>query len=91
MHGHSYRVEIMVQGEIDYDYEWVVDFSRLDEVWKPIALRIDHQILNDVLPNPTAENLARWIWDQAEILLGRMLYRVTVWETEDARCEYEGS
>lgn len=80
MHGHSFRAEIMVEGEPD---------SEIDACWKPIGMRLDHSIINHTLPNPTAENLARWIWDQASITLPR-LYRVTLWETDDARCEYEG-
>ena len=39
--------------------------------------------------HPTAENLIVWIWDRLKTPLP-CLARVTVFETCDARCEYEG-
>ena len=41
------------------------------------------------LENPTSEILAKWIWDRMKPVLPS-LTRVTLWETSDARCEYEG-
>jgi len=91
LHGHSYRVELSVQGPVDPRVGWLIDFGRIDEAWKPVKSRLDHAILNELpgLENPTSENLAAWIWD-ALIDALPMLCRVTLWETADARCEFEG-
>ena len=88
IHGHSYRVEIALKGDVG-QAGWLVDFADIAKAWEPISAKLDHAVINEVVNNPTSEMLARWIWDE---LLGAlpMLDRVTVWETADARCEYEG-
>ena len=57
----------------------------------PIYDVLDHRYLNEVagLENPTSENLSRWLWQRLKPALPA-LSRVTVYETCDARCEYEG-
>lgn len=91
LHGHSYKVELALEGVVDERAGWLIDFAELDQAWKRAADKLDHGILNDVegLPNPTCEHLTRWIW---QAVVGSLpgLKRVTVWETPDARCEYEG-
>ncbi len=91
MHGHSYRVELALKGPVDPESGWLIDFGDIEDAWRPLQGKIDHAVLNDLpgLDNPTSENLARWIWDQLIDALP-MLQRVTLWETADARCEYEG-
>lgn len=65
LHGHSYRVEVHVEGQIGGD-GMVVDFAELKEAWRPLCDRLDHRYLNEVegLDNPTSELLARWIFDR---------------------------
>jgi|APLow6443716910_1056828.scaffolds.fasta_scaffold146545_2 6-pyruvoyltetrahydropterin/6-carboxytetrahydropterin synthase len=91
MHGHSYRVELALEGAVDPAVGWLIDFGEIDGAWVPLKKRLDHAVLNDLpgLDNPTSENLTRWIWDELVTALP-MLSRVTLWETADARCEYEG-
>ena len=57
-----------------------------------LARATEDAVLNDVegLTNPTCELLTKWIWDTVSPALATLLQRVTVWETADARCEYEG-
>jgi 6-pyruvoyltetrahydropterin/6-carboxytetrahydropterin synthase len=91
LHGHSFRVELVVSGPVDERTGWFLDFQRLYDAWKPIHDLVDHHFLNDVpgLENPTSELLARWIWEQIKPTLPP-LSRVTVFETCESRCEYEG-
>lgn len=92
LHGHSFRVEIAVRGGVNERDGWLVDYQQLADAWIPLHEALDHRYLNDVegLGNPTSENLARYVWNRlAPALPG--LCRVTVFETCDARCEYEGS
>ena len=91
MHGHTYTVELRLRGEVDPVAGWVRDFGDVKEAFKPLEVLLDHRVLNDVpgLDNPTSEILARWLWDHLKPALPS-LARVTVFETCDARCEYEG-
>lgn len=91
LHGHSFRVEIRVGGEVDPRTGWVCDFAELKDAFQPLFEVLDHHYLNEVdgLENPTSENLARWIWVRlAPRLPG--LAEVTVHETCTSRCTYRG-
>jgi 6-pyruvoyltetrahydropterin/6-carboxytetrahydropterin synthase len=92
LHGHSFKVELAVSGPVDPETGWFIDFQRLYDAWAPLHGQLDHNYLNEVegLENPTSEVLARWVWDRIKPKLAP-LERVTVFETCDARCEYEGS
>src|SRR5688572_4086069 len=62
LHGHSFRIELHVSGEVNAQSGWVMDFADLKAAFQPIFERLDHRYLNDIagLENPTSENLARW-------------------------------
>jgi 6-pyruvoyltetrahydropterin/6-carboxytetrahydropterin synthase len=91
LHGHSFRVELAVGGPVDENTGWFIDFQRLHDAWQPLDDLLDHRYLNDVpgLENPTSEILARWIWLRLKPVLAPLV-RVTVFETCESRCEYEG-
>ncbi len=92
LHGHSYRIEVSVAGEMDETSGWLVDFDQVSAVIEPILKReLDHRVLNDVagLENATSEMLAVWLWKRLQPLL-RQLSAVTVHETCTARCTYRG-
>ncbi len=63
LHGHSYRVEVHVRGEVGPD-GMVMDFADIKDAWRPLHDLLDHHYLNDVpgLENPTSEVLAAWIF-----------------------------
>ena len=91
LHGHSYRVRLCVEGDLHPTLAWVVDFAEIAEAFEPIRLRLDHYYLNEIegLENPTAEVLARWIWQRlAPRLAG--LCRIEIRETCTSGCTYEG-
>ena len=91
LHGHSFRVELVCEGEVDPRTGWLVDFGEVKRIFEPYLDRLDHRYLNEVdgLENPTAENLARWIWARVKGQLP-CLAQVNVAETCVARCEYRG-
>src|ERR1041385_882715 len=92
MHGHSYQIEIAIEGEIDQERGWVIDFADIDEQAAPLVRQLDHQVLNEIegLANPTSELLARWWWQRlAPRLPG--LCEVVVSETPTSRCIYRGT
>jgi 6-pyruvoyltetrahydropterin/6-carboxytetrahydropterin synthase len=81
MHGHSYRVAIELTGDVGVK-GWVRDFGDVKTAWRDLHGQLDHNTLNDVegLENPTAENLAEWIFMRLTDQLPE-LSSVTVWET----------
>jgi 6-pyruvoyltetrahydropterin/6-carboxytetrahydropterin synthase len=90
MHGHSYRIEIAIEGEIG-ERGWVLDFAEIDEHVAPLVRQLDHQVLNEIegLANPTSELLAMWWWQRlAPRLPG--LCEVAISETATSRCIYRG-
>jgi 6-pyruvoyltetrahydropterin/6-carboxytetrahydropterin synthase len=91
LHGHSFKVELAVEGEVDSTVGWFIDYGRIDELLAPIHDTLDHHYLNEIqgLENPTSENLAHWLWQRIKPSLPE-LERIIVHETCDARCEYWG-
>jgi 6-pyruvoyltetrahydropterin/6-carboxytetrahydropterin synthase len=85
-HGHSYRVRVEVDGEPD-ERGFVIDYAEISEAVQPIIERLDHYDLNEVLSVPTtAENLARWIYEQLTISVSR----VCVFETPTTCATFHG-
>jgi 6-pyruvoyltetrahydropterin/6-carboxytetrahydropterin synthase len=91
LHGHSYRVELRLEGPVDLQTGFVADFFAIEAAFKPLLERLDHNYLNDIegLENPTAENIAVWIWERMKTALPN-LERVIVFETPDCFAEYCG-
>lgn len=92
LHGHSFKVELAIAGPVDPKTGWFIDFGIVHDAWQPLHDRLDHNYLNEIegLENPTSENLAKWIWDRMKEKLPSLV-RVTIFETCDARCEYDGT
>jgi 6-pyruvoyltetrahydropterin/6-carboxytetrahydropterin synthase len=91
LHGHSFRIQVYVNGHLDAHLGWVIDFADIKAAFKPIEDRIDHHYLNEVegLENPTSENIARWLWQQLRPALPA-LCKVVVQETCTSGCIYTG-
>lgn len=91
MHGHGFEVEIEVEGPLDPEMGWVMDYADISAAVKPLISALDHHCLNDIegLENPTSENLALWIWERLKPACP-LLSRVAIAETCTARCEYRG-
>jgi 6-pyruvoyltetrahydropterin/6-carboxytetrahydropterin synthase len=91
LHGHSFRVEAHVAGEVRPETGWVMDFGDIKSAFKPLLEQLDHHYLNEIegLENPTSEVLARWIWERLEDRLPE-LSRIVVRETCTSGCVYVG-
>lgn len=91
LHGHSFRVEVHVQGAVDEEAGWVVDFADIKKAFRPLFKQLDHHYLNEIegLSNPTSENLAKWLWTRLRPELP-LLSKVVVRETCNAGCVYQG-
>lgn len=91
LHGHSFKIEIYVTGEIGETSGWVMDFAEIKRAFQPLYDKLDHHYLNEIegLDNPTSENLARWIWLKLIADLPQ-LSKVLVRETCTSGCVYTG-
>jgi 6-pyruvoyltetrahydropterin/6-carboxytetrahydropterin synthase len=91
LHGHSFRVELAIEGPVNPETGWFMDFGDLYRIWEPIHETLDHHYLNEVpgLEKPTSEVDSRYIWLKLRPKLPA-LRRVTLFETCESRCEYEG-
>lgn len=90
-HGHGFRVDVCVEGDVDEARGYLIDYGEIKAFCEPIRRQLDHSYLNDIagLENPTAENLARWIWQRLKPGLP-LLSAVVVHESADSTCEYRG-
>lgn len=91
LHGHSFKVEIVVAGKCDPKLGWLMDYADISAAFKPVWAKLDHVYLNDIpgLENPTSENIAVWIWKRLKPKLP-LLTEVVVAETCTAKCVYRG-
>lgn len=91
LHGHSFQVRISVEGPVDEQTGWIMDFGDIKAAFAPIYDQLDHHYLNDVvgLENPTSENLALWIWQKLKPALPE-LSCVTIKETCTSGCVFKG-
>ena len=87
MHGHSFKVEISVEGEVDDATGWLYDHAQISSAMKPLLQQLDHSYLNEIagLENPTIENMAAWLWKKLEALCPG-LCEIVVHETPTAPC-----
>jgi 6-pyruvoyltetrahydropterin/6-carboxytetrahydropterin synthase len=91
MHGHSFRVDVVVEGEVPRGAHYLIDYGDIQAAIEPIRERLDHRCLNDVegLENPTSERIAEWIWIRLAPALP-LLAEIRVHETCSSACEYRG-
>jgi 6-pyruvoyltetrahydropterin/6-carboxytetrahydropterin synthase len=91
LHGHSFKVEIVVAGDVDSGLGWLIDYAEIAAAFKPLWEQLDHRYLNEIegLENPTSENIALWIWERLKPSLP-LLEEVAVAETCTAQCVYRG-
>jgi 6-pyruvoyltetrahydropterin/6-carboxytetrahydropterin synthase len=95
VHGHTYKLEVEIEGEIDETSGMVVDFKNLKTfVESRILKTLDHSNLNDSYENPTAEVMVKGIFQSLIGFLqsdnevwGVKLVRVRLWETSDSYAE----
>jgi 6-pyruvoyltetrahydropterin/6-carboxytetrahydropterin synthase len=79
LHGHSFKVELFIQGEPDPQTGWIIDFAEIEQTLAGLRETLDHHYLNEIdgLERPTLENITQWIWHKAAPKLPG-LHRVVV-------------
>jgi 6-pyruvoyltetrahydropterin/6-carboxytetrahydropterin synthase len=91
LHGHSFKVEVSIEGEVNAETGWVYDYAVIGDAMRPLIEQLDHSNLNEIwgLEIPTSENIAAWLWKR---LASRCpgLCEIVIHETATARCTYRG-
>lgn len=99
VHGHNYRMEVTIAGEELDDTGLLVDFADLKRWMREAIGRLDHQFINDIPPfdvvNPSAENMARYFYEQITTGLESSaqdvpirISQIRVWETDVCAAVY---
>ncbi len=89
-HGHNYKLLVFVEGPVDPKTGLSIDFVKVKGlVHEHVLDDIDHNDLNRVLENPTAENVVVWMWGQLQPHL-EGLKEMQLYETDDAAVIYRG-
>jgi len=91
LHGHTFKVQVYVDGKVVENYNWVIDFSDIVKIVTPIIDQLDHNYLNDIdgLENPTSENIAKWLWEKIKPVLS-ILSKIVVQESPNSGAIYQG-
>lgn len=93
-HGHNYVLETWVEGEIDADSGFVINLTELKQLIKEEVEDVfDHRNLNLDIPefkklNPTAENIAKVIYQKLKPHLGNYKLLLRLYETKNNMVEY---
>jgi 6-pyruvoyltetrahydropterin/6-carboxytetrahydropterin synthase len=97
-HGHNYRVLVTLVGEELDETGLLLDFKLLKQILRPTVDYLDHRMINELEPfitlNPSAENLAKYFFDQTNAELhmmttGRVRVKdCTVYETDTSFARY---
>jgi len=96
LHGHNWRVEVVVRGSQLDQADLLMDFGQLKQLMNQALDRLDHGHLNEIAPfdqqNPSSELIAKHLWEQVAPGLPAhvSMARVSAWESDDSRATYLG-
>ncbi len=92
LHGHTYTLDVIIGGKVNPDTGMVMDFFDIDYIVKSKILpALDHHCLNDVVPNPTVENVALYILAALKHDIKDFELGIRLWETASGYVELQGS
>lgn len=82
LHGHSYTLDLIIEGPLDPELGWVMDYADITKAFAPIYNQLDHQCLNDLdgIKDTHLPALRDWIYTHAKAripLLKDVLVRIT--------------
>jgi 6-pyruvoyltetrahydropterin/6-carboxytetrahydropterin synthase len=83
LHGHNYRLQVSVAGQPNPKDGMIRDFEEVrKKVWEAALVQCDHHNLNDLMENPTAENMIVWLWERLKPQI-EGLKEIRLWETPE--------
>ena len=94
LHGHNWKVQVEVSAQNLNKIGMALDFKDLNKIAWDVIGKFDHQVVNEINPfnklNPTAENMARYFYQEIsrELPAGVKMEKLSLWETEKYLVEY---
>ncbi|GMU58486.1 MAG: 6-carboxy-5,6,7,8-tetrahydropterin synthase [Myxococcaceae bacterium] len=83
LHGHNYVLRVTLTGRPQPKDGMIRDFDEVKKtVWDKVLVKLDHYHLNEIIENPTAENLVVWMWERLAPLVPG-LQELKLWETPE--------
>ena len=97
LHGHNWRIEVILTGEKLNNAGLLIDFKEVKEATDGILEKLDHSFLNE-LPqfkdqNPSSENIAAYLFERLSSRLNNnqiKVAKVIAWESDFASASYSG-
>ena len=90
LHGHNWTAQVTVEADELNPIGVGIDFVELKEMVEKILSRLDYQNINEISPfdkeNPSAENIARWLFLELKTQIDTESPRIKRVEI----CEMEG-
>lgn len=85
IHGHTWNVLVKIS-TWKLENNMVIDFKKIKE----IINKLDHKNLNEILDfEPTAELIAKYLFDEIQKEIPTLILKVTIWESPQASITYE--
>lgn len=99
VHGHNYKVQVTLQGQTLDATGLLVDFVEVKRILHAAVERLDHRFLNEVPPfdvqNPSAENMARYFYEEihaglqaCQLAVPVEVSEIRIWETDTSVAAY---
>ena len=92
IHGHSFQVEVAIEGEPDPATGFVADYEELERACREIREALDHRMLNEIhgLGTPSLENLSVWIWRALQPRFAKLAQVTVRRDSCGQSCSYKG-
>ena len=84
-HGHTYKIEVVIEGTKNKN-GMVMDFYNIKMIVKEVLKEYDHRLLNDIIENPSVENMCEQIHKKLSKQL-KFPLTLKIWEGNGKWCE----
>ena len=86
MHGHTYKVELIIEGEKKGN-GMVMDFYDIKSILRKVLADYDHRCLNDIIEVPSVENICESVYGKLKEQIPYPLV-LRMWEGKGKWCEF---
>lgn len=86
VHGHSFHIIVTLIGEKN-NLGWVIDYNEIKSKLQPLLSKLDHKYLNEIIDNPTTENLCEFFFNESVKIIPQ-IKQITILETPQTECSY---
>ena len=79
LHGHSFQIEVIVEGEVDPRLGWLIDYGDIKEAFGPLHNQLDHRYLNEIegMNSASLSDIAAWIQERLAPTITGDSYRLS--------------